>query len=42
MNRNSVDWQGPMPAVITPFDGRGRIDEAAMRANVDRLAPLFR
>lgn len=37
MNRNSVDWQGPMPAVITPFDGRGRINEAAMRANVDRL-----
>jgi 4-hydroxy-tetrahydrodipicolinate synthase len=37
MNRNSVDWQGPMPAVITPFDDRGRIHEAAMRANVDRL-----
>ena len=37
MNRNSVDWQGPMPAVITPFDDRGRIHEAAMRANVDRV-----
>jgi 4-hydroxy-tetrahydrodipicolinate synthase len=37
MNRNSVDWQGPMPAVITPFDDSGRIDAAAMRANVDRL-----
>ena len=37
MNRNSVDWHGPMPAVITPFDDDGRIDEDALRQNVDRL-----
>ena len=37
MNRDSVDWNGPMPAVITPFDSDGRIDEAAMRANIDRM-----
>lgn len=37
MDRNSVDWQGPMPAVTTPFDGSGRIDAAAFAANVDRL-----
>lgn len=28
MDKHSVDWGGPMSAVITPFDGRGRIDEA--------------
>lgn len=37
MNRNSVDWYGPMPAVITPFDEQGRIDDDAMRQNVDRV-----
>ena len=37
MNRDSVDWQGPMPAVITPFDDNGKIDEAAMQENIDRM-----
>jgi len=37
MNRDSVDWGGPMPAVITPFDNAGRIDDEAMRQNVDRM-----
>lgn len=37
MNRDSVDWQGPMPAVITPFDEEGNIDETAMQENVDRM-----
>lgn len=37
MNRDSVDWCGPMPAVITPFDADGGIDVAAMQENVDRL-----
>lgn len=37
MDRNSVDWHGPMPAVTTPFHDDGRIDEAAMAANLDRL-----
>lgn len=37
MDRNSVDWQGPMPAVTTPFHDDGRIDEAGFAANIDRL-----
>jgi 4-hydroxy-tetrahydrodipicolinate synthase len=37
MDRNSVDWSGPMPAVTTPFDAQGRIDGASFRANVARL-----
>jgi 4-hydroxy-tetrahydrodipicolinate synthase len=30
-----VDWHGPIPALITPFDASGAIDEAAFRANVE-------
>lgn len=37
MNRESVDWAGPMPALTTPFDEAGRIDRSGFRANVDRL-----
>lgn len=37
MNRDSVDWGGPMTAVITPFDAGGGIDGKAMRENADRL-----
>jgi dihydrodipicolinate synthase/N-acetylneuraminate lyase len=37
MDRNSVDWTGPMPAVTTPFDAQGRIDGVSFRANVARL-----
>jgi len=37
MDRHSVDWQGPMPAVTTPFHDDGRIDEAGFAANLDRL-----
>jgi dihydrodipicolinate synthase/N-acetylneuraminate lyase len=40
MDRNSVNWSGPMPAVTTPFDADGRIDRAGFRANVDRLMGL--
>jgi dihydrodipicolinate synthase/N-acetylneuraminate lyase len=36
MDRNSVDWQGPMTAIVTPFATDGRIDEAAFRAVVDQ------
>ena len=36
MNRDSVDWWGPMSAVITPFDERGAIDAPALRENIDR------
>ena len=36
MNRDSVDWWGPMSAVITAFDGSGGIDVPALRENVER------
>ncbi len=35
MDKTSVDWHGPMPAVVTPFDAGGGIDEAAFRANLE-------
>ncbi len=37
MVRNSVNWQGPMPAIVTPFDERGAIDERALQQNIDLL-----
>src|SRR5438128_2660044 len=37
MDRHSVQWSGPMPAVVTPFNAAGRVDEAAFTANVERL-----
>lgn len=37
MNRNSVDWSGPMPATTTPFTSEGQIDEDAFVANLTRL-----
>ena len=37
MDRNSVNWSGPMPAVTTPFHDDGRIDEAAFAANLEGL-----
>lgn len=37
MNRHSVDWWGPMPAVVTPFDRHGAIDGGALQENADRL-----
>lgn len=37
MDRNSVTWAGPMPAVTTPFHDDGRIDEAAFAANLEGL-----
>lgn len=36
-DRDSVQWSGPMPALVTPFDATGRLDEAGFRANVERL-----
>jgi len=36
MDRNSVGWQGAIPAVITPFDEKGRIDRQAFIENADR------
>lgn len=37
MDRNSVNWSGPMPAVTTPFDKEGRIDAQSFADNVARL-----
>ena len=40
MDRNSVAWSGPMPAVTTPFDQEGRVDREGFRANIARLLDL--
>jgi 4-hydroxy-tetrahydrodipicolinate synthase len=37
MDRNSVKWWGPMPAIVTPFDENGAIDEALLQQNIDIL-----
>lgn len=37
MDREDVNWFGPMPAVTTPFDASGAIDESGFAANIDRL-----
>ena len=37
MDRNSVDWAGPMPAVTTPFAAKGAVDLEGFAANVSRL-----
>lgn len=37
MDRTSVDWAGPMPAVTTPFQADGDIDEKSFQSNVERL-----
>src|SRR5262245_26156389 len=37
MDRNTIQWAGPMPAVTTPFRADGGIDEDSFQRNVDRL-----
>ncbi|MFK7829896.1 MAG: dihydrodipicolinate synthase family protein [Congregibacter sp.] len=37
MNRDTVNWQGPMPAITTPFRADLTLDEEAFAANVARL-----
>jgi len=37
MNRDSVVWSGPMPAVVTPFDDDLAIDERLFIGNIERL-----
>lgn len=37
MDRNSINWSGSIPALTTPFDDAGRIDEKSFAANVERL-----
>ncbi|AGT10834.1 dihydrodipicolinate synthase family protein [Paracoccus aminophilus] len=37
MNRTSIAWTGPMPAVTTPFRADHSIDEESLIANMERL-----
>lgn len=37
MDRNDVDWEGPITAMITPFDRDGELDERGLRAHVEFL-----
>lgn len=37
MDRTSVNWSGPMPAITTPFRDDGAIDEESFVANIERL-----
>lgn len=37
MDRATIDWSGPMPAITTPFRADLSVDEEAFRANIDRL-----
>ena len=37
MNRDSIDWEGPMPAVTTPFHADMSMDEEGYVANLSRL-----
>ena len=37
MDSNSVNWSGPMPAIVTPFDDHGAIDERCSPSNIDLL-----
>ena len=37
MDRNSIDWSGSLPALTTPFDDNGKIDENSFAANIERL-----
>ena len=35
MNRDSIDWHGPMPALITPFKDNGAVDDVQLRRNIE-------
>ena len=37
MNRNDVDWEGPITAMITPFHRDGELDERGLRAHTEFL-----
>ncbi len=37
MNRDSVSWSGPMPALVTPFDRSGEIDTVSFARNIDLM-----
>ena len=35
MNRDSVAWHGPMPALVTPFGADGAIDAKLFARNIE-------
>jgi hypothetical protein len=37
VNRNDVNWEGPITAIITPFHRDGELDERSLRQHVDSL-----
>lgn len=37
MDRNSIDWSGPIPALTTPFLENGKIDEDGFCRNIEHL-----
>jgi dihydrodipicolinate synthase/N-acetylneuraminate lyase len=40
MNRDSVNWSGAMPAITTPFDDNGKIDERELGDVIERHLAL--
>ncbi|MBN3728590.1 dihydrodipicolinate synthase family protein [Burkholderia sp. Ac-20379] len=40
MDRHSVTWSGAMPAITTPFDAAGRLDDNALGASIERHLSL--
>jgi dihydrodipicolinate synthase/N-acetylneuraminate lyase len=40
MNRNSVNWSGAMPAITTPFDDNGKLDERELGDMIERHLAL--
>jgi len=40
MNRDSVNWSGAMPAITTPFDDSGKIDERELGDVIERHLAL--
>ena len=37
MDRNSIEWYGPLVALITPFKKSGEIDKDSFCQNIDRM-----
>ena len=35
MNCDSINWSGPMPALVTPFDSQGAINTSLFRQNIE-------
>ena len=37
MDRNSIDWYGPLVALVTPFKKNGEIDKESFCQNIERM-----